>query len=125
MKWYRLAADQGDITAQLILGNIYLNGKVVQQDASMEARWFLAAAEQGDALAQSKLGNMYGMGQGVPEDFVQSHMSSNLATSKFPPGEARDSAAEFRDTVYVVMTPDQVAKAQRLAREWTAKHPSD
>ncbi len=42
----------------------------------------------------------------------------NLAAAGLPPGEDRDSAAEFRDGVAKLMTPAQIAEAQRLAREW-------
>jgi len=31
-------------------------------------------------------------------------------------------AKENREMVAELMTPDQIAKAQRMAREWTAKH---
>ena len=33
-----------------------------------------------------------------------------------------EDAAEHRDKVAESMTPDQVAEAQRLTREWTEKH---
>ena len=34
-------------------------------------------------------------------------------------------AVEYRDVVAERMTPDQIAAAQRLAREWDAAHPHD
>jgi hypothetical protein len=46
----------------------------------------------------------------------------NLAASRMT-GEEREDAAELRDRVRSRMTPEQIAEAQRLAREWDAAHP--
>ena len=62
---------------------------------------------------------MYHQGQGVPQDYVQAHMWLNLASAN---GSAH--AVEVRDTVARSMTPDQIAEAQRLAREWRPKNAS-
>ena len=76
-------------------------------------------AEEGDALAQACLGLMYHNGQGVPQDDVEAHKWYNLAASRFPPGENRDTATKYRDDVLAKkMTPEQLADAQRRARNW-------
>jgi hypothetical protein len=36
-----------------------------------------------------------------------------------------DSAEIMRDRMADSLTPDQIAEAQRLAREWTEAHPRD
>ncbi len=64
---------------------------------------------------------MYGTGQGVPQDYVQAHMWFNLAAAGSPAGEVRDKAAMIRNTVAKLMTPAQIAEAQRLAREWNPR----
>ena len=56
---------------------------------------------------------MYDQGQGVPQDYIQAHMWFNLAGAS---GDA-DGIKE-RDAIAGKMTPDQIAEAQRLAREW-------
>ena len=43
----------------------------------------------------------------------------NLAASRAP-AEIQKEFAENRDTVAAVMTPQQIADAQKLAREWLA-----
>lgn len=53
-------AMQGDVEAQLRLGNSYLYGYDVPKDAVKAARWFEAAAENGNAEAQYELASMYG-----------------------------------------------------------------
>ncbi len=97
---------------------MYGNGQGVPQDDAEAARWYRKAAEQGLAKAQYRLGIMYYKGQGVPQDYVQAHMWFNLAAAGLPPGEYHDNAAEIRDLVAKLMTPAQIAEAQRLAREW-------
>jgi hypothetical protein len=78
-------------------------------------------AEQGDADSQNNLGVLYYLGQGVPQDYVQAHMWFNLSAAGLPPGKDLDSAAENRDIVAKLMTPAQIAEAQRRAREWKPK----
>jgi TPR repeat protein len=119
-KWYRLAADQGYPGAQDVLGTMYEGGIGVPQDYAEAVRWFRLAAEQDNALAQYSLGTLYGRGLGVPQDYVQAHMWLNLAASDSE-AEDRDRAVQDRDATASIMTPEQIAEAQRLAREWKAK----
>jgi TPR repeat protein len=51
MKWYRLAADQGNADAQFYLGLLYDNGKGVPQDYAEAVKWLRKAADQGLADA--------------------------------------------------------------------------
>jgi uncharacterized protein len=122
-KWYRLAAEQGNPTAQGNLGFMYYSGQGVTQDYAEAAKWYRLAAEQGNPTAQSNLGSMYYSGQGVRQDYVQAHMWVDLAASRFPPSarEDRDQAAHNRDIVASKMTPEQLAEAQKLARQWKPK----
>jgi TPR repeat protein len=78
--------------------------------------WYRKAAEQGNGPAQYYLGLMYAQGRGVPQDFVQAHMWLNLAAT-----QDTGDAAQSRDTLAAMMTPAQVAEAQKLAREWKPK----
>ncbi len=90
-----------------------------QQESIDELR---ARAEQGHAEAQFNLGISYTSGRGVPQDDVLAYMWFNLATSRST-GEDGDEAAEVRDRIATRLTPDQLAEAQRLAREWDEAHP--
>jgi hypothetical protein len=112
-KWYRRAAEQGNAGAQYNLGVMYYQGRGVPQDDAAAAKWYRLAAEQDYASAQRNLGVMYYNGQGVPQDYIQAHIWFNLAAS-----EGDDKSREVRDLVAKIMTPDQIAEAQRLAREW-------
>ncbi len=117
----RPLAEQGMAEAQYILGFMYGEGLGVTQDYAEAVKWYRKAAEQGYARAQVVLGTMYELGRDVPHDHVQAHMWFNLAASRFPPGENRDNSVFNRDFVAAKMTPAQIAKAQKLAREWKAK----
>jgi len=46
VKWYRLAAEQGNADVQSYLGVMYDNGRGVLQDDKETAKWYLLAAEQ-------------------------------------------------------------------------------
>ena len=76
-------------------------------------------ADQGFANALQNLGIMYAWGTGVPQDYVQAHMWFNLAVSRSRPDERTyDTAAELRYAFADLMTPAQIAEAQKLARRW-------
>ena len=116
LKWFRKAAEQGNDSAQFCLGRMYDKGEGVPQDHAEAARWYQKAAEQGNDSAQFFLGFMYYLGEGVPQDYVQAHMWSNLAAA-----QGSLVAADSRDKTAELMTREQIAEAQRLAREWKPK----
>ena len=62
IKWFRLAAVQGDADAQYSLGRRYYNGEGVAKDYAEAAKWFRLGAEQGHAGAQYALGVMFNLG---------------------------------------------------------------
>ena len=68
-KWYEIAAEQGNATAQNNLGVMYGNGQGVQQDYQKAMEWYRKAAEQGHADAQHNLGLFYYNGSGVQQDY--------------------------------------------------------
>ena len=120
LNWYRLAAAQGDASAQFNLGQLYYKGEGVPQDYAEALKWLRLAAEQGQVSAQGHLAAMYGTGQGVPQDYVQSHKWLNLAASRSA-DEEREEYVKVRDLIAKDLTPEQIAEAQRLAREWKPK----
>jgi hypothetical protein len=75
------------------------------------------AAAQGRASAQFNLGLMFSNGQGVAQDFTRAHMWYNLAAVS-----GDKDAVKNRDLTAARMTPKQIAQAQQLARECTARN---
>ena len=64
---------------------------------------------------------MYNSGLGVPQDLVQAHKWFSLAASRATRADVREQGTNNRDIVATSMTPQQIAEAQRLAREWKPK----
>jgi len=62
---------------------------------------------------QGVLGEMYAQGRVVLQDYVLAHMWLSLAARS-----GNEYIRKKRDEVAAKMTPDQIAEAQRLAREW-------
>lgn len=129
MKWYRKAADQGLANAQFNLGNKYCRADGVPQDSAEAAKWYRKAAEQGHASAQFNLGLAYATGDGVPQDPVQAYIWLSLAASTSvsrtplcptPTGDEQKMYSAKRDAIAAKMTPQQIAEAERLTREWKA-----
>lgn len=85
----------------------------------------MQAVDPENTTAQFNLGGQYATGQGVPRDYVQAHMWFSLAASRSPMGELHDMAVEARDKIASVLSPEQIAEAQRLAHEWDAAHPRE
>ena len=108
----RPLAEQGDARAQFSIGGMYYNGQGVRQDYVEAAEWTRKSAKQGYAPAQAHLGVMYWNGQGVPQDAVRAYMWLHLAAAQEP------DAVGKRDAAASQMSPDEIAEAQRLAREW-------
>jgi TPR repeat protein len=98
----------------------YVYGEAVPQDYARVFGWVRRPADEGDATARVMLGLMYAEGHGVPQDYAQAHMWFNLAAAHAEDPAMRDTAAKDRDRLAANMTPDQIAEAQRLAREWKA-----
>jgi TPR repeat protein len=57
-RWFRLAADQGEATAQGNLGALYHAGIGVPQDNAEAARWFRLAADQGHPNALAAIADL-------------------------------------------------------------------
>jgi TPR repeat protein len=92
------------------------NGRGVPQDDVEAAKWYPQAAEQGHADAQYNLGLMYANGEGVAEDDVMGYMWWDLAAA-----QGYEAAKENKGMISKRMTPEQIAEAQKLSREWLAK----
>jgi len=79
-------------------------------------------ADAGNSQAQLLLGKAYESGLSVPQDYVSSHKWYNLAAAHSATSaderQLREFAVRSRDTISRMMSQDQIAEAQRMAREW-------
>ncbi len=65
------AAGQGVVEAQLLLGQILLDGRGIEQDAEVARRWFQIAAQGGNGMAHNMLGRCLEHGWGGAVDLAQ------------------------------------------------------
>jgi uncharacterized protein len=117
IRLYRLAAEQGNAHAQDALGFAYQNGVGTQRDVTEAAKWFRKSAEQDNIDAQFNLGEMYELGNGVQQDYVKAYMWFTLVASH----GTRLYATRGIDRVAQQMSPEQIAEAQKLTRDWKPK----
>ena len=89
----------------------------LDEDFATALKYYRPMAEQGDAAAQALLGLMYEKGNGVIKDPVYAHMWYNISASL-----GDENASKNRDSISKRMTPEQIAKAQDLARECVKKN---
>ncbi|MEP6828315.1 MAG: tetratricopeptide repeat protein [Aestuariivirga sp.] len=115
---FKPLAEQGDVVAQFSVGWLYEHGRGTSQNYAEAAKWYQLAANQNDILAQLRLARLYYEGNGVPQDYVLSHMWFNVAAA-----QGNIWSESERDRIAKLMTPNQIAEAQRLARAWVAVHP--
>tara|TARA_R110001592_G_scaffold119387_1_gene322390 strand:- start:164 stop:601 length:438 start_codon:yes stop_codon:yes gene_type:complete len=111
--WYRQAAEQGQASAQYILGKMYFQGEGVSKDLGRAAHWYRQAAEQDEASAQNSLGLIYATGEGVSKDYIKAYYWWNLAATS-----GNENAAMNRDKVEKNITAAQISKAQEMSRNF-------
>lgn len=96
---------------------MYNRGEGVLQDYTEAVRWYRLAAERGNAAAQYGLGFMYAMGRGVTQNDVYAHMWWNIAAV-----DGNVNAINQKDMLNKYLTPQDISKAQDLARECVKKN---
>jgi TPR repeat protein len=112
VRLFRKAADGGVENALIKLGWMYWQGLGVTQNYTEAFRWYHTAAVQGNFIAQNALGVMYQYGQGPTRNYVLAHMWYNISASH----NAYELAADNRNRVAALMTPQQIAEAQTGAQ---------
>lgn len=79
----------------------------------------MAGAGQGPASADMyyDLGIRYAVGNSVPADLVAAHKWFNIAALK-----GCREAIQLRQEIAAHMSPEEIAEAQRAARDWLTRH---
>ena len=121
--WYQIMADDGhdlDLgTAEREIFN-YSFDCYIKESYDNAYQGFQELAEKGSAASQYFLGAMYLQGCGVLQDFIRAHFWFNIAAAS----GHRKARLKLEDLTYN-MSVEQVAEAQKLAREWVeANHAS-
>ena len=118
-EWFLKAAELGDTKAQTNIGASYYKGEGVAQNFKEAYKWYLKAASQGDAIAQCSLADLYASGKGIIENYVEAYAWAKIATANGHKLAPR--LAHF--ILQPKMTPEQIAKAEELAKEMIKKNP--
>ena len=117
MLWWKLTSVLGNAKSQNNLAFLYFDGKDVAQNYAEAVRLWEQAAEQGNARAQVNLGAMYARGLGVTQDYTKAYMWYSL-----PPAQEKGDSITLRDLVTARMTPQQIEKAQEMAKACQARN---
>ncbi|MBE3045354.1 SEL1-like repeat protein [Candidatus Bathyarchaeota archaeon] len=118
--WFLKAAEQGQASAQRRIGLLFLFGEGREKDYKEGARWIQRSAEQGDEVGQYWLGYCYMNAKGLLEDYVQAYSWLILGSAN---GEA--DAVSLRNELRRLMTPEQIAQGQELARTFKPRRSVD
>jgi len=80
--WIRLAAEQGQPSAQAVLGELFETGEGVARDTAQAGAWYLRAADQGVAQAHCGIARLYaGQAAGYRQDPAAAAMHDYVAKS--------------------------------------------
>ena len=110
-------ANLGDAEAQREFGLMHYKGLGTVRGEQKAIKWLKLSAEMGDVTGQGILGGKYFLGRrGFVEDLVLSHMWFNISVAN------GSSSTYYKTMVEEYLTPDQLAEAQKLAREWMEEH---
>jgi TPR repeat protein len=114
LKWYRRAADAGDVSAQFRLMQLYLGGSGVPRDLSQHLEWTRRCALQGNDICENWLGRIYERGELVPRDPVEAMKWYVVAAS----GPSPQIFALDRNRLAAELSDPQRAEANARAAEW-------
>jgi hypothetical protein len=119
--WYRKAAAQGRVNAQVKLGEMLLahagltagtKPEVIAAIGLEAIKWITLAANQSNTLAQAELAGAYLNGRFVKPDLLEAYKWGEIA-AKAPPTEPGSVAGRsVRDAAVLKMSYDQIALAQ-------------
>jgi S1-C subfamily serine protease len=95
---------------------MYEKGQGVPRDDKTAVKWSRLAAKQGLSSAQYNLFVMLANGRGIPKDYIRAYMWASIAASS-----GHKDAIKSREVIAKAMTPSQITKAQKLARNFLAR----
>jgi TPR repeat protein len=120
--WIKKAAERGHMASQNALAMMYCGVGYVPKDYNEAVKWFKRAAEQGCITAQLNLaviyyeGAKYYEGLNVAKDYVEAYKWLLIAGIR-----DRHFEAKIKQELASKMTPDQIAEAEKRAKEFVVK----
>ena len=114
----KLAADKGSEKAQTILAMAYLDGKLVSRSCDKGTRLLKYLASIGNLTAQHNLGGLYLQGNCLPINYLNAYMWRSLHAA----ATGSESNRSFLKLIEQRMSTNQVAEAQKLAKDCQARN---
>ena len=119
IKWLTASAEQGETAAQANLALHFMQieiGGVAYPRYEEAAKWYRMAAEGGDWYSQYDIGRAYESGLGVIRDRVEALKWYYLSASR-----GRERARLAADKLESILTRNQIAEAELLAKSFVAR----
>jgi hypothetical protein len=114
-------AKIGHPEAERLMGYVYYAGQGVPQDYARSLYWYEKAANQGCFGAYAAVSSLYRDGKGAGVDLGKSYLWLNIAISRLPNSVERDALIKERAKVEALMTPGQIASAQKRSLAFQEK----
>jgi hypothetical protein len=118
MRWFRMAASQGDAVAEDDVGELYFFGHGVPVDYAQAMVWYRRSAAQNNATAQDGIGALYARGQGVAVNYGEA-----LKWFRQSADQGNSDAANWLGYFYTHGLG--VSMSVTEAQEWYAKSRAD
>ena len=133
--------EEGDATAQTLLGRMYMEGYAVAIDGARAALWFGRAAKQGDPQAELRYGLLVFNGTYVPKDpslgeeYIKKAVDAGVPEAYFYYGQLLLSKSDSDDALETSLSyflkgaargnPDSAFAASQILARGTPKRPRD
>lgn len=122
LRLLRLAAGGGDICAQGFLGHMLMVGYYFPLNVDEAVKWMGIAAEQELFSAQADLAQIYSGRFASHTDLVESLHWAIIAKKYYPYESDKDVMGRIRNEILPRMSPEQIAEAERRAKNWLTRH---
>lgn len=107
-RWSQVAAEQGQPSAQFILGTLYSDG--IKPNPRLAVQWFFAAASQGNVKAMHNLGVAFLSGRGVGKNSAAAANWFGRAANLGYRDSAFDLAVLYERGEGVIQSPQEALK---------------
>ena len=122
LRLLRLAAGKGEICAQGVLGHMLMVGYYFPLNVDEAMKWLGTAAERELFSAHADLAQIYSGRFASHTDMVKSLYWVFIAEKYYPYKSDLDIMGHIRDEILPRMSTEEIAEAERRARDWLARH---
>lgn len=118
VEWLKQGAEKGDRQSTAYLGWALVTGTGIGRNAQTGERLLITAANTGNLWAMGTLSELYRQGTVLSRDYARAYIWATVALGQ---GSSLATLRTARDELEKQLSPDQIASAQREARQWTLR----